>query len=180
MAVDYLTRPTAFIVAPSSVSDLAMKLNDAIFGLLLLVLGGTVLGLVQSFPKIPGQQVGPGLFPGLIAVGLCVGGLILLVRGWRGRADQAWFALEDWVKSPRHLAGFVVLVGSIVFYMLVSQWLGFLISSALILTALFYVSQVALGRAVLVAVVATLVIHFAFYKLLRVPLPWGVLKNYAW
>ena len=27
---------------------------------------------------------------------------------------------------------------------------------------------------------ATLLIHFAFYKLLRVPLPWGVLVNYAW
>jgi putative tricarboxylic transport membrane protein len=39
---------------------------------------------------------------------------------------------------------------------------------------------VPLGRALLIAVVATLVIHFAFYKLLRVPLPWGVLKNWAW
>ena len=157
-----------------------MKLNDAIFGLLLLVLGATVLVMVQSFPKIPGQQVGPALFPGLIAVGLCVGGLILLVRGWNARASQPWFALEDWVKSPRHLAGFVVLVGSIVFYMLASQWLGFLISSTLILTALFYVSQVPLKRSVLVAVIATLLIHFAFYKLLRVPLPWGLLTNYAW
>ena len=33
--------------------------------------------------------------------------------------------------------------------------------------------------AVTVAVVASLVIWFAFYKLLRVPLPWGVLKSYA-
>ncbi len=157
-----------------------MKLNDAIFGLLLLVLGATVLGLVQSFPKIPGQQVGPGLFPGLIAVGLCVGGFILLVRGWKARASQPWFALEDWVKSPRHLAGFVVLVGSVVFYMLASQKLGFLICSSLILTTLFSVLKVPLARAVLIAVIATLVIHFAFYKLLRVPLPWGVLTNYAW
>ncbi len=157
-----------------------MKLNDAIFGLLLLVLGGTVLGMVQSFPKIPGQQVGPALFPGLIAVGLCVGGLILVVRGWNARASQPWFAWEDWVSSPRHLTGFLVLVGSVVFYMLVSQRLGFLISSALILTSLFYVLKVPLARAVLIAAIATLVIHFAFYKLLRVPLPWGVLTNYAW
>ena len=157
-----------------------MKLNDAIFGLLLLVLGGTVLGSVQSFPKIPGQQVGPGLFPGLIAVGLCVGGLILLVRGWQARVQQPWVAVDDWVKSPRHLMGFVVLVASIVFYMLVSEKLGFLICSTLILTTLFSVLKVPFGRAVLVAVIATLVIHFAFYKILRVPLPWGVLTNYAW
>ena len=34
--------------------------------------------------------------------------------------------------------------------------------------------------ALVVAVVATLVIHFAFYKLLRVPLPWGLLTPWAW
>ena len=161
-----------------------MKLNDAIFGLLLLILGGSVLGVVQKFPKIPGQQVGPALFPGLIAFGICVGGLILLVRGWRLRsrngADAPWFTAEDWVRSPRHLLGFVVLVGSVVFYMLASQTLGFLICSSLILTALFCVLQVPVGRAVLIAVIASLAIHFAFYKLLRVPLPWGVLKNYSW
>ncbi len=161
-----------------------MKLNDAIFGLLLLILGGSVLGIVQKFPKIPGQQVGPALFPGLIAVGICVGGLILLVRGWRLRsrdgAAAPWFTAQDWVRSPRHLLGFVVLVGSVVFYMLASQTLGFLICSGLILTALFCVFQVPLGRALLIAVTASLVIHFAFYKLLRVPLPWGVLTNYSW
>jgi putative tricarboxylic transport membrane protein len=109
-----------------------------------------------------------------------VGGLILLVRGWQARVQQPWVAVEDWVKSPRHLMGFVVLVASIVFYMLVSEKLGFLICSTLILTTLFSVLKVPFGRAVLVAVIATLVIHFAFYKILRVPLPWGVLTNYAW
>jgi putative tricarboxylic transport membrane protein len=161
-----------------------VKLNDAIFGLLLLALGASVLGVVQRFPKIPGQQVGPALFPGLIAVGICVGGLILLVRGWRSHAREGgavpWFAVEDWVRSPRHLLGFVVLVGAVVFYMLASQTLGFLVCSTLILAALFYVLQVPLGKAIVIAVIASLLIHFAFYKLLRVPLPWGVLKNYTW
>jgi putative tricarboxylic transport membrane protein len=30
------------------------------------------------------------------------------------------------------------------------------------------------------AVVVTLIIHYAFYKLLRVPLPWGLLQGVAW
>jgi putative tricarboxylic transport membrane protein len=34
--------------------------------------------------------------------------------------------------------------------------------------------------AITVAIVATLLVHFAFYKLLRVPLPWGVLTGVAW
>ena len=157
-----------------------MKLNDAVFGLLLLVLGAAVLVTVQAFPTIPGQQVGPALFPGLIAAGLCVGGLILLWRGWRERAAVPWLLLDDWVRSPRHRLAFAVLIASVIFYILLSQRLGFLLTSSVILIALFSVLRVPLHRSVPIALVATLIIHFAFYKLLRVPLPWGVLQNYAW
>ena len=157
-----------------------MKLNDAVFGLLLVALGITVLAVVQAFPTIPGQRVGPALFPGLIAAGLCVGGLILLVRGWRARATEPWLVLEDWVGSPRHRLAFVVLVGSVVFYMALSQRLGFVLCSTAVLSALFRVLGLSSARSLSTAVVATLVIHYAFYKLLRVPLPWGVLTPYAW
>ena len=157
-----------------------MKLNDAIFGLVLLALGAAVLIGVQSYPRIPGQPVGPALFPGLIAVGLCVCGAILLVRGWLARAQAPWLEWEDWVRSPRHALALAVLIGSIVFYIVAAQTLGFLLTSVLILMAMLLVLRVPPGRAVLVAVIATLVIHFAFYKLLRVPLPWGVLTGVAW
>ena len=50
----------------------------------------------------------------------------------------------------------------------------------LVLLALFLVLRVPPLRAVLIAVIAALVVHFAFYKLLRVPLPWGVLTGVAW
>ena len=157
-----------------------MKINDAIFGLVLAVLGGLVLFTVQSYPKIPGQQVGPALFPGLIAAGIFVCGLILMVRGWRERKAAPWVTPGDWVRSPRHVAGFVLLVASVVFYIVAAEKLGFLLSAVLILTAMFYVLRVPLGRSLLVAVVASLVIHFMFYKLLRVPLPWGILVNHSW
>ncbi len=157
-----------------------MKINDAVFGLLLFALGALVLGVVQGFPKIPGQQVGPALFPGLIAVGLCVGGALLLLRGWRARAVVPWFTGGDWMRSPRHLLAFAVLIGSIVFYMLVSQALGFVLTSTLILSLLFYVLRVGLLKSITLAVAASLLIHLMFYKLLRVPLPWGILQPYAW
>ena len=43
--------------------------------------------------------------------------------------------------------------------------------------AVFGLLLTLVGAAVLVA---TLLVHLAFYKLLRVPLPWGVLKGIAW
>jgi len=67
-----------------------------------------------------------------------------------------------------------------VFYIEAANWLGFLPTAVVILLALFLVLRVPPRRAVLIAVVATLVIHFAFYKLLRVPLPWGLLTPFAW
>ena len=157
-----------------------MKLNDAVFGLLFMLLGAAVLAAVQGYPKIPGQPVGPALFPGLIAAGLCVCGVLLVARGWRARADQPWLAWEDWVHSPRHVAALAVLLGAILFYILAADKLGFLPAAALVLVSLFLVLKVPPGRAVLIAVIAALVVHFAFYKLLRVPLPWGVLQGVAW
>ncbi len=157
-----------------------MKINDAFWGVLLMALGAAVLWAVRGYPNIPGQPVGPALFPGLIAVGLCAGGALLVWQGWRDRANAPWLAWEDWVRSPKHARALAVLLGSVVFYILVSDALGFLITAVLMLMALFRSLQVAWGRSAFWAVVATLVVHFAFYKLLRVPLPWGILTLMAW
>lgn len=159
-----------------------MKLSDAVFGLLLLALGAVVIAVVSSYPTIAAQRVGPSLFPGLIAVGLVIGGLILIVRGWRDRAEATvpWIRFEPWVHSPRHVAGVLGVIGSVVFYIVAVDWLGFLLTSLMILTISFRLFGVALGRSIVIAAIATFVIHFAFYKLLRVPLPWGLLTNYAW
>ena len=156
-----------------------MKLNDAIFGLVLLALGSAVLFAIQGFPKIPGQPVGPALFPGLIAVGLCICGFLLVVRGLR-QPRQAWLVFDDWVRSPRHVAALLVLIGSMLFYIVAADRLGFLPTAVIILLAMLTVLRVPPGRSLAIALVATLLIHFAFYKLLRVPLPWGLLTPYAW
>lgn len=157
-----------------------MKFNDAVFGALLLALGIAVLAVVQGYPKIPGQQVGPALFPGLIACGLCIGGAALLVRGWRERGHVAWVAAGPWVRSPRHVLAVAVVLGGVLFYMLAGERLGFLVCATLLMWALMWALGVPPLRALVIAVVSALLIHFAFYKLLRVPLPWGVLGGIAW
>jgi len=157
-----------------------MKINDAVFGLLLLLLGAAILVVVQGYPKIPGQQVGPALFPGLIAAGLCIGGLMLMVRGWRDRAAVPWLHFDEWIRSPRHVLAAVLVVAGVVFYVVASEKLGFILTSIIVLGAQLWSLRVSPGRSLLIAVIATLVIHTAFYKFLRVPLPWGVLTPYAW
>ncbi len=105
---------------------------------------------------------------------------MLIVRGWRERASVPWLRLEPWVRSPRHVAGVLGVIGSVVFYIVAVDRLGFFLTSLVILTVLFSPVRRAPAASIVIAVIATFVIHFAFYKLLRVPLPWGVLTHYAW
>jgi putative tricarboxylic transport membrane protein len=156
-----------------------MKVNDAIFGALFLLLGIVVLVHVQGFPKIPGQQVGPALFPGLIAVGFIGCGLLLIVSGVRNRAAEPWYETAEWMRSGRHFVAFFAIVAGVAAYILLANAVGFLIVAPILLWIWFVTLGVRRGMAVVVALVATIVIWYAFYKLLRVPLPWGVLTRLA-
>jgi putative tricarboxylic transport membrane protein len=157
-----------------------MKLHDTLFGLIFLALGSLVLFAVKGYPNIPGQPVGPALFPGLIAIGLCITGFMLVIKGLRNQTPTAWFEWEDWIHSPRHILALCVLLASVVFYISFADSLGFFATSFIILVALFKALWVGWRRTLIVALLATFLVHFAFYKLLRVPLPWGVLTPWAW
>jgi len=158
-----------------------VKFNDAITGAVLLALAIAVLVAVQSFPKIPGQNIGPGAFPGLLASLLAVCAVFLIARGVREKvAHEPWIAPGGWLRSAAHLRGFLVTVGCLLFYVFASDALGFIVCSLAILVAMFATLGVRRGLILPVALVATLVIHTAFYKGLRVPLPWGVLMPVAW
>ena len=156
-----------------------MKLNDAVFGALFVALGAFVLWRVQGFPPIPGQQYGAGAFPGVIGAGFVAVGALLVLAGLRQRATVPWLRLADWTRSARHLGAFATFVAGVIAYILWADDVGFLLFAPVLLGAWLLVLRVRPALAVVVAIVASLVIWFAFYKLLRVPLPWGVLKSYA-
>jgi putative tricarboxylic transport membrane protein len=160
-----------------------MKLDDALWGALLALLGGAILWHVQSFPRIPGQNVGPALFPGVVAAALVVCGALLVVGGLRARrraGGGAWVAWPAWLRSRPQALAFAVLVAANVFYLLAVDRLGFIVTAFVCLAALMWSLRVRIAVALVVALATALAIHWAFYKLLRVPLPWGVLQGIAW
>ena len=152
-----------------------MKLNDAVFGAVFLALSLLVLWTIQGYPKIPGQNVGPSAFPGAIAGGLLVCSLLLIRNGWRARADSPWFERGPWTRQPQQVIAFGVTFGALLLYVMASEHIGFLLVAIVMLTAMMLALRVRVGPALSVAVAASLMIHIAFYKGLRVPLPWGVL-----
>lgn len=157
-----------------------MKFNDAVSGALLLALAIAVLVAIQSFPNIPGQSIGPGAFPGLLAILLAGCSVPLLIRGFKNRASEPWILPGAWLRSPRHLRNFAITTGCLLFYIFLSGKLGFLICGFLILCAMMWTLSTRPQVFLPVALFATLLVHTIFYKGLRVPLPWGVLQPFAW
>jgi len=156
-----------------------MRINDAIFGAIFVLLGVAVLAHVQNFPNIPGQQYGAAIFPGLVAAGFVVCGVLLVVSGVRARSEQPWFAAGPWLRLPRQVVAVTVIVLGVAVYLVLAERVGFLIVAPALLLAWFRVLGVRWPVALVGAAVTTLLMWYAFYKLLRVPLPWGVLTPFA-
>jgi putative tricarboxylic transport membrane protein len=147
---------------------------DRWLGLALALLAGAVLWSARAFPAVPGQKVGAGFLPMIVGVGLLLCGIALVLRSLR-RAYAVEVAVAP---GSEHFGSSLVIVGVIGFYLLAADKLGFLIVAPLCLVAVFKALRVAWGPALLCAAAGTLLVHVAFYKLLRVPLPWGVFRPF--
>jgi putative tricarboxylic transport membrane protein len=154
-----------------------MKINDAVIGAALAVLGIVILWHIQGFPAMPGQRFGPAWFPGIVAGGLVLCGAALVVQGARSGAPL--FALDAWTRRTRPLAGYISVIVGLAFYVAAADPLGFHITAIALLLVWMRILGTRWALAIPVAIVAPIVIHLAFYKGLRIPLPWGVLKNFA-
>lgn len=155
-----------------------MKIGDGILGAFFMLLGGVVLWHVRGFPVIPGQKFGAALFPGVIAAGLVICGALLAFRGARhlahgGRA----FVLDDWARDPRIVLRFLGVPLGLLFYILTSNFLGFHVAAFLAMLGWLLLFGVRLLAATALAIGFPTIMHLAFYKLLRVPLPWGLLEK---
>ncbi|MFO1350216.1 MAG: tripartite tricarboxylate transporter TctB family protein [Gammaproteobacteria bacterium] len=149
-------------------------------GGLLLVLGGAVVAYARTLPNIPGQRFGAALFPNVIGYGLIACSLLLIVQGARRWRAEPLMEPAHWMRSPRLTLNFLLVPGVLLFYVLAADPLGFLICGAIALLVLFLALGVRPWRALLLSPLLALALHFVFYKLLRVPLPWGLLAPFAW
>lgn len=156
-----------------------MRIHDALSGALLGLLAIAILFTIRQYPSIPGQEIGPAAFPGLIAVLLLVSSLMLIWRGLRS-GRMPLIVAGAWTQSLPHVVNFLLVIGALLFYIFCSGFLGFIVTGIIILAALFYALGVRIMLILPIAIAATLVIHTIFYKLLRVPLPWGLLQGLHW
>ncbi|MBR1187624.1 tripartite tricarboxylate transporter TctB family protein [Bradyrhizobium sp. AUGA SZCCT0240] len=157
-----------------------MRLPDQVTGLFLVGLGAAAAYGGWLLPPVPGQPVGPNIFPLVIGSGLALCGLaIALGIGRTFEEEEEIVPLEAGQARPPtgRLYGLRALLppALLLFYVAVADRLGFIITAALIV----FVTSSALGArwklSLPLAVMAPIFIHLIFSKLLRVPLPAGLL-----
>jgi len=169
-----------------------MKVSDRVIGLMLVVLGGFVFWGGSLLPPVPGQQVGPDVFPMVIGAGLVICGILIMAGVGRTFEEEEAIvtsaagdvAKADELEPDRGFVegflqdGWRVLVppGALFFYYFASEKLGFWITATLMIFVLAWSQGAKIKWAVALAAVAPIFVHLVFYKLLRVPLPFGILK----
>lgn len=155
-----------------------MQISDTLSGGLLLLFGGSVVAYAWTFPSAPGHSLGSGVFPMLIGGGLALAGALLVRAGWKRHEP----ARLEWVagRQPRLALNGALVVGSLIFYALVVDTVGFFITAFVFLAGLFLAFGVSRRWIAPIAAAVTIGLHIMFYTLLRVPLPWGWLEGFAW
>jgi putative tricarboxylic transport membrane protein len=151
-----------------------MKISDTVVGVGFVGAGALIVAGTLNYPPLDGAHPGPALFPRILGTLMAALGAALAVQGARARdATQAveWRRLHQNVGLVNAL---FVLVGVLAYLGLV-EWLGFLITGTLLLFVMMWRLRVPPLRAMVVAIAFITIVHFLFVKVLRVPLPLGLL-----
>lgn len=174
-----------------------MWLNDAVIGVVLVVFAIAEIAYSTTFPSLHGQAYGPSLFPVLIGCGLMACGMALIVRGLHTRRQQAaatpdgtqpdsadankrlrWVQFGDWANDRARRTNMSLIPGLLIAYILLSDLIGFIPLSIVILTVLLSRLGSSLLVSVAIAVSTTALLQMLFAKILLVPLPAGLLLRW--
>ncbi len=150
-----------------------MKISDKIFGAVLICFSLFILVYARTLPTLPGQNYGAGFFPATAAIFILGCGIILLVRGIKKR--DKLLVLGEWTKSPTLVANICLIPANLIFYMLASSALGFVLTVIIMLTFTIWWLRRKFKSSFIVAVTSAILIYVFFSKIMLVPLPAGFL-----
>lgn len=159
-----------------------MKLSDRITGLFFVGLGGIAAYAGSKLPPVPGQEIGPSVFPMVVggAMALC-GAMIAFGIGHafeeEAEADLAavGMAEPEPVRSSVYHLRLLAPPALLVFYVVAVDKLGFFVTTGAMVFALSTLLGGRLRLAIPLTLLAPIGMALIFGKLLRVPLPDGLI-----
>jgi len=149
-----------------------MRVSNTTIGLGLIIFAIAVLFYTRTFPTLEKGYPGPSLFPNVLAVLFIISGITLVVQGVRSGERILRFDTSGITGSG--LINILLALGSIVFYIYLSEFLGFQITSFILLFGLMKWLRVSTPWSLVTACGVTLAIYALFAKILLVALPWGL------
>ncbi len=149
-----------------------MRVSNTAIGLFQIVFGIAVFLYARTFPDLENGMPGPSLFPAVLAVLFIFTGIILVVQGVR--SGERVLKLDTSELSRSGIVNILLVLAIILFYILLSDLLGFQIISFVILVFLMKLLNVSTRWSLIMAGGVTFIIYILFAKMLLVPLPWGL------
>jgi putative tricarboxylic transport membrane protein len=154
-----------------------MKISDAITGSVFALLGAFMMIYASGLAPPRHLQYGAGFFPSIIGAGLILVGGGIAWNGFRTLAAGRLVEIPHWVAERRGWLLFGAVIAATVFYLLAVDALGFLLTAAVLLFALFVVAGAPILRSLGIALATAIVFTVFFASLLHMPLPWGPLQG---
>jgi putative tricarboxylic transport membrane protein len=157
-----------------------MHLSDRVTGLFLALLGSLAFWGGSLLPAVPGQDVGPAAFPMVIGGGLVLCGVMIAAGIGRSfeaaepETDDQAPGLARQLGRMGWLAAFLPPV-LLIFYVFAADALGFLLTAAIMLLIAARALGASWPMTIGTVLLAPPFVHLIFFKLLRVPLPDGLL-----
>ncbi len=149
-----------------------MRVSNTAIGSMAIVFGIWVIWYAKDFPKLEKGYPGPSLFPMVLAVLFIAAGVVLIVQDIRSKSRILKFDISDLTRT--HLINIALILVAILFYIFVSDFLGFQFTSCIVLFALMKRLRVSNAWGLIMACGVTFGIYVLFAKILLVPLPWGL------
>lgn len=156
--------------------------RDLVVGAALTALAIFMIWQSQGFPRIRAMPYGPDLFPRIIAGGLILAAIGIVIEGLRNARSGAATLSTATSTPPVHYAAlsFVGVAALVAGFALLLPVLGFHIAAALVVVLAVPIFGGSLLLALIMGGVVPVVLHYIFYSLMRVVLPWGLLTPIAW
>lgn len=146
-----------------------MRVGEAAAGVVLAAVGAYVASTASAFPRLAGGYPGPGLFPQILGLLLVACGIAVL-WGARSPSPAARGGYE-----PKGLLHAAEAAGTVVVYIAVVNRLGFVPTVGFLMAFLMARLGVRLARAIPISLGLAVSLYLLFGRLLRVPLPPGLL-----
>jgi len=144
-----------------------MKISDTVLGAGFVAAGALIIAGTLHYPTLDGGHPGPALFPRILGALMAGFGGLVSLTGLRARDETAGVGWTELHRNPGFVNALFVLGG-------VAERLGYLIMGSLIMFVIMWRIRVPVLRALVIAVAFNNLVYLLFAKVMRVPLPLGL------